>query len=417
MSTGLRDELMMDNRGLWSIGVAGMIRSIGYGATWPFMAIFFNRIMHVPIYFVGAIFALLAVFGTVFQIFGGYLSDFRGRRFTLLLGSSVGIVIYAGIVMLLARGAGPLPLVALFILTSLSGALVFPSANALVVDLTLPQDRRRAYSIFRVMTNTGWAVGPIAGSLIFSYGIIWIFFLVMVTLIAQLFIIFFLVRDRISHSVRASGGMRSRFSSIIVFDRTLAIFSAGTFLLMVLTSQFSVTLPTYAVARTAVLPNQLGYIYAVNGLVVVFGQFPVTAAVSRFREESVLMLGAAFYALGYSLVAFSGSLLQLMADMVLITIGENLTTPSMNSMVSKLAPGDRVGRYMAFNGMANSAGRAAGPTVGSLLLFIYAFNGPLVWSSLDLFGLLSIAIMVYLRISRLPDTRDGAHPYPGSPRR
>ncbi len=390
---------MFDNPGLWYVGAAGMIRSIGFGATWPFMAIFFNRIMHVPIYAVGLIFALLAICGTIFQIIGGYLSDFRGRRFTLLLGSTIGIAIYAGIVLLLIHGTGILPLVVLFVLSSISGSLIFPSFNALIVDITLPGNRMNAFSLFRILTNSGWAIGPIAGSVLFNYGVVWIFFLVMLTLIAQFCIIYFLIRDRRAHTRKTTAGIRARFSDLIVFDRTLLIFSAGTFLLFVLSSQFSVTLPTYAVVRTSILSNQLGYIFAVNGLVVVFGQYPITTAVRRLREETVVMLGTAFYMVGFTLVAFSGNLLQLMADMVLITIGENLTSPGINSMVSRLSPEDRVGRYMAFNGMANSAGRATGPTVGSIFLFIFSFNGIEVWSSLDLFGLFSLIILAYLLIS------------------
>lgn len=312
---------------------------------------------------------------------------------------AIGIAIYAGIILILVHGAAVLPLIVLFILTSLSGSLLFPSFNALVVDVTSPEDRMRAYSIFRILSNSGWAIGPIAGSFLFDHGIVWIFSLVLFTLVVQLLIIIFLIKDRRIRSQSARAGLRAHFSELIVFDRMLMIFSVGTFLLMILTSQFSVTLPTYAVARTHVLSDQLGYIYAINGLVVVLGQFPSTVAVRRLKDESVVMLGAAFYMLGFFLIAFSYSLLQLMGDMVLITIGENLTAPGMNSMVSKLAPEDRVGRYMAFNGIANSAGRAMGPTAGSILLFIFAFDGIKVWSSLDMFGLMSILIMAYLLIS------------------
>ncbi len=400
MKTALKEELLTGNSGLWSIGIAVMIRSIGFGATWPFMAIFFNRILHVPIYEVGLVFAALGISGTFFQIFGGYLSDFRGRRFVLLLGSSIGIVIYAGMTLLLAHGTAVLPLIVLFILTSLSGSLIMPASNALVVDLTAPEERTRAYSIFRILSNVGWAVGPLVGSILFNYGVMWIFLLVVLTLIFQFSIIYFFVTDRRANSRKTAGGIRSRFSGMIVFDRTLAIFSAGTFLLMVLSSQFSVTLPAYLVTKASVLSNQLGYIYTVNGVVVVLGQFPMTAAVRRFKDESVVLLGTLFYILGYFLVAFSNGIFQLMLDMVLITTGENLTTPGINSMVSKLSPGDRVGRYMAFNGVANSSGRVMGTTAGSILLFIFSYNGIMVWSVLDMFGLFSMLIMIYLGITR-----------------
>ncbi|MBX8633004.1 MAG: MFS transporter [Candidatus Thermoplasmatota archaeon] len=395
----LRDELMLDNRPLWSIGFAVMIRSIGFGATWPFMAIFFNRELKVPIYEVGLIFAMLAVSGVFFQIFGGYLADFRGRRFSLLFGSASGIVIYTSIIILLLDRAGVVPVIALFILTSISGSIIFPAANAYVADVTSPAQRSRAYSIYRILANTGWAVGPLTGSQLFQFGIVWIFLLVDVTLILQFTVLYILVSDRKSPSGKGTG-MRERFAMLLVYDSQLLLFSGATFLLMILVSQFSVTLPSFAITRGSIATYQLGYIYAVNGLVVVFGQFPVTSLVRNIREMNVVIFGALFYMLGYFLLSFSGSLLQLMFDMAVITIGENLATPGINAIVSRLAPSDKVGRYMAFNGMANSAGRAMGPTVGSILLFVFAYDGLKVWSFLDMFGALAILLMLVLQRMR-----------------
>ena len=395
----LRDELMLDNRPLWSIGFAVMIRSIGFGATWPFMAIFFNRELKVPIYEVGLIFAMLAVSGVFFQIFGGYLADFRGRRFSLLFGSASGIVIYTSIVILLLDRVGVVPIIALFILTSISGSIIFPAANAYVADVTSPAQRSRAYSIYRILANTGWAVGPLTGSQLFQFGIVWIFLLVDVTLILQFTVLYILVSDRKSPSGKGTG-MRERFAMLLVYDSQLLLFSGATFLLMILVSQFSVTLPSFAITRGSIATYQLGYIYAVNGLVVVFGQFPVTSLVRNIREMNVVIFGALFYMLGYFLLSFSGSLLQLMFDMAVITIGENLATPGINAIVSRLAPSDKVGRYMAFNGMANSAGRAMGPTVGSILLFVFAYDGLKVWSFLDMFGALAILLMLVLQRMR-----------------
>jgi MFS family permease len=116
-----------------------------------------------------------------------------------------------------------------------------------------------------------------------------------------------------------------------------------------------------------------------------------------------MMVGSLFYSIGYVLVGFSGTLIDLMLDMVLITVGENLTSPGMNSVVSKIAPSGKTGIYMGFLGMVNSTGRALGPSLGSVFLFVYAYNGPEVWLSLCSFGLVAImalniaAKMIYSR--------------------
>ena len=72
----LKNSLLLDNKPLWSVGFIVMIRSIGFGSTWPFMAIFFNTDLGVPVYLVGVIFGALAISSTGCQIIGGHMTDF-----------------------------------------------------------------------------------------------------------------------------------------------------------------------------------------------------------------------------------------------------------------------------------------------------------------------------------------------------
>jgi MFS family permease len=171
----VQTSFLLNNRQLWSIGSIVMIRSIGFGATWPFMAIFFQSVLGVPVYYVGIIFGILAVLSTFFQIIGGHLADFSGRRVTMALGSFLGILIYGGIIAGLLFHMPILLIVILFIATSISGGLLFPAATATVADVTSSKDRERGYAIYRIMANVGWAVGPLIGSQIWNSGVVWIF--------------------------------------------------------------------------------------------------------------------------------------------------------------------------------------------------------------------------------------------------
>ncbi len=391
-------SLLLGNRQLWSIGSVVMIRSIGFGATWPFMAIFFNQDLNVPVYIVGIIFGALAVASTFCQIIGGHMADFSGRKHTMMLGSLLGILIYMGIILALVFRGSLVLIAVLFVATSFSGGLLFPAATAAVSDVTGGSDRERGYAIYRIMANVGWAVGPLIGSQIFDAGVVWIFLVVEVTLLIQLFLIIALLSEPGKSQNRARAGRR--FTDFIVVDAALFVFSAGTFLLMILTSQFSVTLPLYATLKANIESNMVGYIFAVNGIVVVLGQFPITSLVLRLREVDGIIAGILIYMVGYLMVGFSTSLSALMLDMVIITLGENFTTPTISSIVSRIAPSDKVGRYMAFNGMSNSAGRALGPAVGSFFLYLLFGSSIAVWLALDMFGLVSLVIMLGIRRTR-----------------
>jgi MFS family permease len=83
-----------------------------------------------------------------------------------------------------------------------------------------------------------------------------------------------------------------------------------------------------------------------------------------------------------------------MFDMVIITIGENLTTPTINSVISKMSPAGKTGRYMGFNAMFNSIGRAFGPSVGTYIMYTFHYNGLITWSLIGVFGVFSAIVIV-----------------------
>ena len=380
------ESLYLGNRQFWVVSIASCIRSVGFGASWPFMAIYFNVSLGISIFYVGIIFTLLSVSSSLFSFLGGFLADRIGRKKTLALGSFAGFFIYLVIAVLVLTGAGFLIITGVFILSSISGALIFPSASALVADVTSVKDRNSAYSIYRIMSNVGWAIGPITGGYIAGISVGYIFILMSVTNVLQLVLIVRVLSDK----MKDTSTSRPKGYSI---DRRILLFAAGTFFVTLVASQFSVTLPVYSTKIVGILEQQLGYIYAVNGLVVVLGQYPMTWVTRRLNVVTVMIMGSLFYSLGYFLVALSTNLYGLMIDMVFITVGENLTTPGMNTVVSRIAPAGKTGRYMGFLSMANSGGRAVGPSIGAFLMFFFAYRGLEVWGALASLGIVSISIL------------------------
>lgn len=372
------------------------------------MALFFKIDVGLPVYEVGIIFTLLSVFSILFSILGGAFADFFGRKPTLLLGSLSGFAIYLSIFALIRFYFHPLLIITLFIVSSLSGSLVFPSSSALVADVTTEKERVNAYVVYRILTNAGWAIGPAIGGIIYGLGVSYIFMAVTVASIVQFFIVLLSIDE--AKSFRKPVGSSVGKFQIISFDKYLIAFSIGTFFVTLVSSQFSVTLPLYSGIKIGIAVSAISYIYAINGLVVVLGQYPITILMKRFPDMASMILGSIFYSIGYFMVGISPDLLWLILDMVIITIGENLTSPMINTVVSKIAPKPKVARYMGFTSMINSTGRAMGPSVGSLLLFVFAYNGLRVWSFIDIFG--AISVIAFLMFGKMMRIRHTPNPSP-----
>jgi DHA1 family multidrug resistance protein B-like MFS transporter len=382
----------MHNKQVLIVSLSSMMRSLGMGASWPFMAIFLSIYIHLAVYIVGLIFTLLSLMSMVFSILGGYLADLKGRKFTLMLGSVSGIFIYLSIALAFLFNIYALTII-LFIFSSFAGSLVYPSATALISDVTDPESREGGYSIYRILSNIGWAIGPLMGSFIYSTGIIYIFYALVIASMLQSVIILFIKKQNV---LKTGTGTKNPF---LVYDKYLFIFSIATFFIILLSSQFSVSLPLYSEIAIKINIADLGYIYAINGLVVVIGQYPLVRLFARFGDLITFIAGALFYALGYFIIAFSTNLYGLMFDMVIITIGENLTTPTINTVISKMAPAGKTGRYMGFNSMFNSIGRAFGPSIGTYIMYTFHYNGIITWSLIALFGVFSATVIVIFGIS------------------
>lgn len=363
------------------------------------MAIYFKQELGIPTLLVGAIFTLLSASSVLFSIVGGALADYIGRRRTLLVGSLGGFIIYFSIASSIILHRPDTWIIALFVISSFSGSLVFPSASALVSDVTSDSERFQAFSIYRILGNVGWAIGPLIGAYIYDAGVEFVFLFVAFASVVQFTIVLTMVRERAIPNRWTELRKEGKFN-ILSFDRYLIYFGMGTFLITIVASQFSVTLPTYSVVHVHLLTSQLGYIYAVNGAAVVLGQYPMTMFMRRFSDVTTMVIGAILYSIGYLMVGLSTGLGMLMLDMIIITAGENLTSPGINTIVSRIAPPDKTARYMGFIGMLNSTGRALGPSIGTAFLSIYAFGGLQTWSSISMFGVVSVVIL--LSFGRLP---------------
>ncbi len=329
------------------------------------------------------------------------MTDFIGRKNTWLAGSYIGFILYFFIYISINYKLSIYFIVIPFVLTSIFGTFTFPATSSYIADITPEGDRVTAYSLWRIMSNMGWAIGPIIGSIIFVIGVKWIFLFLTVTILIQTAVVYFYITER---KIIEKGYLHLKeviFSkNMISYDKNLVIFSAGTLFLMILVSQFSVTLPVFAVKVGSVLPSQIGFIFAVNGLIVVIGQYPVSVLMRSYHDIYAIMIGSLFYIVGYLLVSILHGITFFMLDMVVITIGENFTSPYITSLISKISPRDKIGRYMGFNGMANSVARSMGPAIGTTMMFFYLYNPVEMWLLIDLFGITGLMIFV-LSIKRL----------------
>ena len=188
------------------LGLARMIRSVGTGAMWPFIALYFSVDLQLPLYITGMIFSVYFAIGIIAQPVSGLLADFRGRKPTMVLASFIYVAVSSALFVAGFLHCSAIIISALFVCFALPSAIEYPAMNAMVSDLSPETGKSHAFSTFRTIFNIGWIIGPLFGVFFFDLGFSLIFLLNVITSIVSLLLILIFIDE--SNSLRRQGGRK-----------------------------------------------------------------------------------------------------------------------------------------------------------------------------------------------------------------
>jgi len=372
---------------LWVITVIQFFTVIGFSICMPFLSLYLYQDRGLSMTMVGTILLAAGLCSAVSQALGGALSDRFGRRPILLTATFVSIFLYTGLAVLIGISAPVWAIVVAYIAGRSTLTITRPVISAMVADFTSKERLTEAYGILRIGANMGWAAGPAIGGYLATflpYG--WLFGVPALTCCIVSFIVFFFVRE-------SSSGMGGRvgFRSVLppAGDRAFLVFTMVSLLLFIVMGQMVSTLSIFAVDRVGFSFAQYSLLLTLNGLIVIFFQYPMTLALRRLAKFRALMLGSLLYVFGYLSLGWITQFGWALGAMAIITAGEIIHSPVTLSVIGELSPQDQRGRYMGFFGLSETIGIAMGPLVGGILLDAFPFDLRLVWAPIASIALIA----------------------------
>ncbi len=373
---------------LWLLSVGWFVSALGFSVSIPFVAIYFQIEYGLSITRIGLFFGALALVRSLFQAAGGELSDRLGRKPVLIYSQYSRSAVFLFLGVSIHQHWGFWPVATALLINAVFGALFQPAANAMVSDLLPQESRLEGYAITRSAANLGWAAGPaLAGFLLAKSSYATLFVLSSaITLCSGLVF-------RMSLTVAPALEERERFrlSDVVAVknDPYLAIHSVLIFTLYVVVAQLIAPFSLYAVQMVGISATQLGYLYTLNGLLVVSLQIPVTRLVSKCTLTAQLAAGAFLYAAGYSMVGLLPGFEYFVASIVIVTLGEITMSPPSLALTSRLAPRGKMGRYMGVFGFFVASGWSLGPLYGGVILDHFGHNPAMAWMLISSLAILS----------------------------
>ena len=322
---------------------------------------------------------------------GGWLADRIGRRNTI----AVSMFSAAIALVSLEAAEGFAAITALAGLTGFTIAIYHPAASALLADIIPSGGRVRAYTIIRVAINGGWAAGVATGGWLAERDFRWLFWGDALTCA----IFGTLALFALPHGLRREKTYAPWGEALVSIANNrpfLAVFAANLCAALV----FSQMSTTFALQTTdaGFSKSFFGNLLAVNGILIVLLELPISNRTQRLPTIPVLAIGYLLIGGGFALNVFGGTALVLIAAMVVFTIGEMLCLPVSGAYVADLAPPEMRGRYMGVFGLSWSLAMCIGP----LGLEIYKRWPTALWLISAGLGIAGAAIILSLGKTRRP---------------
>jgi predicted MFS family arabinose efflux permease len=331
----------------------------------PFMTMYCTQSLHFAITQAGFVMGLFGLGAIVGAIIGGRITDRFGfypqQVASLMLGGIMFIIT--------AYQHSYLSLcISTFVLSVCNES--FRPANATAIAYYSKQgNRTRSYSLNRLAINLGWAVGGAIGGFLASINYKLLFWVDGCTNIAAAFLLLKLL-PYIKTGTRHLKEKHQQVRKPAYRDKTYLGFIVLTILFAACFFQLFTILPVFYKTYWNLNEQFIGILMALNGVIIVIIEMILVYSLEGTRPlTTFIRTGIFLVGVGYALInILPSSAWAAILIITIITIGEILSMPFMNSFWIKRTSETNRGQYAAMYTIAWSVAQIAAPTLGSQIV-------------------------------------------------
>ncbi|HYK43802.1 MAG TPA: MFS transporter, partial [Parafilimonas sp.] len=376
------------SRNTWFLSLVMLVNRSGTMVI-PFMTMYCTQKLHFTLPQAGTVMGLFGGGAIVGAYIGGKITDKAGfytqQLASLLLGGIMFITVgFLESFVSLCIGT--------FIL-SVCNESFRPANAAAIAYYSAPENRTRSYSLNRLSINLGWAVGGGLGGLLASINYHLLFWVDGCTnIVAALLLLKLLpygarkrnIGEEVIHRKK-----RAYSDAFYVAFVILAFLFASCFF------QLFTIQPVFFKTEWHFNEAFIGLLMALNGIIIVVVEMIVVYSIERKK------LNTFFIRSGYLVAALAFACLNILPpgwqtavlSIVLITIGEMLSMPFMNSFWIERSSAHNRGEYAALYAMSWSVAQIVGPLSGSRIAAHAGFS-TLWWTLSSVCVAAAIGILV-----------------------
>ncbi|MFD8255939.1 MDR family MFS transporter [Streptomyces werraensis] len=344
--TGVRRALSESVSGLprafWWLWTSTLVNRLGaFVAT--FMALYLTLDRGYSASYAGLVVALHGLGGVISSLGAGVMTDRLGRRPTLLVAQTA----TAFSVALLGFVHHPVAIAAVAFLVGMASSASRPAVQAMMADIVRPEDRIRAFSLNYWAINLGFAISSVGAGFIAEVSYLAGFLIEAgMTLLCAVLVFVKLPESRPEQKAAGPGGTKEDSVSLgtVLRDGRFMGVVGLSFLIALVFQQGYLGLPV-AMGEAGFTPADFGMAIAVNGVLIVVLQLPVTRLIEHRDPRRMLVVSSLLAGYGFGLTAFAGSVGVFALTVCVWTLAEIVNAPVQTGLVVRLSPVHGRGRY------------------------------------------------------------------------
>ncbi|GGV53752.1 MFS transporter [Streptomyces longisporoflavus] len=415
MRRAARESVSGLPREFWWLWTSTLVNRLGaFVAT--FMALYLTLDRGYSATYAGLVAALHGLGGVVSSIGAGVMTDRLGRRPTLLVAQSSTALSVA----LLGFMKDPLAIAAVAFLVGMASNASRPAVQAMMADIVRPEDRVRAFSLNYWAINLGFAISSMGAGFIAEFSYLAGFLIEAVMTLVCAVVVFVKLPE--SRPVRTALEKASEpdvgLGTVLRDGRFMGVVGLS-FLVALIFQQGSVGLPV-AMGEAGFTPADYGMAIAVNGVLIVVLQIPVTRFIEHRDPQRLLVVSALLAGYGFGLTAFAGSIGVFALTVCVWTLAEIVNAPTQTGLVVRLSPTHGRGRYQGMYTLSWAVAALVAPLMSGFV--IDRFGAEWLWGTCAVIG--TVAALGYWSLMRGlpgeetatgPATAPAASTSPGDP--
>lgn len=262
-----------------------------------------------------------------------------------------------------------------------------PANSTAIAFYSKEENRTRSYSLNRLAINIGWAVGSALGGILAKHSYNLLFWVDGCTNMAAALMMWFFLKPVDYKPVKQAAGEQSAASAYK--DKTYLVFIVVTVLFASCFFQIFTNLPVFFKRELHFSEPYIGLLMSANGILIALVEMVLIYKLEGKREVTFyITVGVAVVGVSFLLLNLPGMGAMLAFMMIiLVTIGEILAMPFMNTYWIARTQSSNRGQYAALFTMAWSAAQCLGPMTGAQV--VQHFNFTALWWGVGLLALLA----------------------------